>query len=352
MSCQRAGTRPADTVTWSGVSGLTRSGETPGTARRRGQARLRRGQSLVEFALVALVLYLLLAGILTFGHAIFVAQGLQQAADVAAREISRLPLPPAATFDDALLEAAKDTEHIFSKDFLVYDLAQLAVGESFFADVVPTWPIVNQQLAPLMIVDRPDFNGDGVPDARLIRYPGALLSDPATPSGYTVAIPLVVNRPADGGEAIMWVPVVQEIRPSNGLGPFPVSSSGEGNEGTGIVALRINYPFQSASMSSFRRTAEAPFEPNIGNPNAADDSLVTELNPTDRPGDLLEAPLESGGIYAGTYGGRYGLGAQGALGSQALTGGRPVRPYRRLITAQAIYRREVFSSGEVASPDP
>ena len=53
---------------------------------------VRRGQSLVEFAVVALVIYMLLAAILTFGHLLYVAQGLQQAADLAAREISRTPL--------------------------------------------------------------------------------------------------------------------------------------------------------------------------------------------------------------------------------------------------------------------
>lgn len=62
----------------------------------------RPGQALVEFAVVALVMYLLLAAILTFGHALYVAQGLQTAADLAAREISRTPLPADATFEEAL----------------------------------------------------------------------------------------------------------------------------------------------------------------------------------------------------------------------------------------------------------
>jgi Flp pilus assembly protein TadG len=52
--------------------------------------------------LVALVVYLLLAAILTFGHALYVAQGLQQAADLAAREIARTPLPADDRFEDAL----------------------------------------------------------------------------------------------------------------------------------------------------------------------------------------------------------------------------------------------------------
>ena len=45
----------------------------------------RRGQSLVEFAVVALVVYMLLAAILTFGQLLYCSQGIQQAADVAAQ---------------------------------------------------------------------------------------------------------------------------------------------------------------------------------------------------------------------------------------------------------------------------
>jgi hypothetical protein len=119
----------------------------------------------------------------------------------------------------------------------------------------------------------------------------------------------------------------------------------------GIVALRINFPFQSDSMSSFRRDPTAddyPFEATIGRPNAADDFSVGVSAPPPPDGtSLTDAGLtqtlaDGTVVYAGTYGGQYGLGAQGALGSQAMTGGRPVRPYRRVISAQAIYRREVF----------
>jgi hypothetical protein len=311
----------------------------------------RSGQSLVEFAVVALVMYLLLAAILTFGHALYVAQGLQSAADLAAREISRTPLPADDAFEMILesgvlgSRSSDPSNHdIYDDDFLVFDLDTLG-GQNFFTDIVPTWPLLNQQLATVMIVDRPDFDGDGTADRRFIRYPGALLEDASTPTGYTVGIPLVSNRAADGVETIRWVPVVEEIDTEDSPGddtganpdPFRISSAQQG-----IVALRINYPFQSASMSSFRQNAAGPFEPSLGNPNAAEDGGVIELNPTERPGGLTGAPLLSGNLYAGTYGGQFGMGAQGALGSQALTGGRPVRPYRRVISAQAVYRREIF----------
>lgn len=299
-----------------------------GYDRNRRPSRMRSGQSLVEFAVVALVVYMLLAAILTFGHALYVAQGLQTAADLGAREISRTPLEPNITFEDALNDSDVQ-DRIYSEDFLVFDLETLGATESFFQDVVPAWPLLNQQLATLMIVDRPDFDGDGTPDRRLLRYPGALLSKPGTPTGFTVGIPIVVSRAADGVETIRWVPVVEEI--ASDESPFQISSPHRG-----IVALRINYPFQSASMSSFRENAAGPFEPTLGSPNAADDGGVSETNPEDRPGDLIGTPLEGGGIYAGIYGGEYGLGAQGAMGSDYFTGGRPVRPYRRVISAQAI----------------
>ena len=305
--------------------------------------RQRRGQSLLEFALVSLVVYFLIAGILTFGHALYVAQGLQTAVEVGAREISRTPLPADSEFETLLADGSLDA--IYDDDFLVFDLAGLSGGQNFFVDVVPTWPTLNQQLATMMIVDRPDFDGDGTPDASFLRYPGALLTaDPAspTPTGYTVGIPVVTDRDGSGTETIRWVPVVEEIDTENnndGAGaspdPFRISSSQRG-----IVALRINYPFQSASMSSFRPNPAGPFEPNLGLANVAVDGDVAEENPAERPGGLTGAPLQGGG----TFGGQYGLGAQDAVAGNPLnvTGGRPVRPYRRVISAQAIFRREVF----------
>lgn len=324
--------------------------------------RSRAGQSLVEFALVALVLYMLLAAMLTFGHMLYVAQGLQGAADLAAREISRTPfhaidpdtLEP-LTFEQLFVENVgvptdlTDNDllrsRIFDPAYLVLDLAAFYAEKpegNVFVDVAPQLPLLNQQLLTLMIVDRPDFDGDGEADAWYLRYPGALLSRTALtpPAGKayesyvvddrTVAIPLITNG------TIRWVSVVEEIdtEESNdnaGLNPDPFSIQSTQN---GIVALRINYPFQSASMSAFRPT-DVPFDPTIGNPIF---TSVTPVAPTTADGTPIDIPnvtSDSDPTYAGTYGGTYGLGAQGAFG-------QVVRPYRRVISAQAIYRREVF----------
>ena len=118
---------------------------------------------------------------------------------------------------------------------------------------------------------------------------------------------------------IRWVPVVEEIENSQNPDPFSIESNAQG-----IVALRINYPVQSASMSSFQSDFANQFDPTVGSPNAANDGGVVELNDSQRPGDLIGQPSVGGGIYASTYGGTYGLGAQGALG-------QTVRPYRRVI---------------------
>ena len=99
----------------------------------------RSGQAIIEFAVVGIVFYLLLAAILTFGHALYVAQGLQTSVDLASREISRTPLAADDEFETVLASGALDA--IYSDDYLVFDLDTLG-GQTFFQDVVPTWPNV------------------------------------------------------------------------------------------------------------------------------------------------------------------------------------------------------------------
>ncbi len=322
------------------------------------RGRGERGAALVEFALVSLVLYLVVAAAIEFGRLMFDANALQDVARVAARELAVAPVRAEATFDYALsCDAADDAgclvdlkARIFDPACLVVDLNDPAVGsdlDGYFAAM----PVVNRALRTLMITE-PSRPG-------LMRYAGALVSDAsgaacsaigpngqAAPTGLTVGIPLVESRDAAGVEAIRWVPVVEEIRaaadadcPSRG--PFSlVYLANEDSCGAldadplldrGLAAVRINYPYQAATMSGYRSPVPNvldPLPPNVGSPIAADDGGVQELNVA--PG----AVFDDGSV--GPYAGPYGLGRQLALA------GRVLRPYRKLLSAQAIYRREVI----------
>ena len=282
---------------------------------------LRRGSALIEFALVSLVLYLLLAATLDLGRATFSSQALQDVARVCARELALTPLPAETSFADALADPTVRAQ-VFSAEFLVIDLEQVADLDAFFAAV----PVVNQALRPLMVVDRVELLGA---PRRLLRYPGALITDPVLtePSnlGLSVAIPQVTGRDADGVETLVWLPVLEEIRP----GAFPLS-------GGGVVALRLNYPFQAAALSGHRTPTDAGGTPLPLEPNGA---LVIEA----RDADVSAAGLPTGQTLAdlpaaggvGPYAGRYGLGRQLARGGE-------VRPYRSLLRAQAVFQREAL----------
>ena len=261
------------------------------------RARCRRGQSLVEFALVSLALYFLIAAVLDFGRAIYVAQGLQAAADLMARELSRTPLPATETFDAALDDpTVKQT--IFNKDLLAVDIT----GQDL-ATVVATWPIVNQQLAPLMIVTQ---TADG---HQVLQYPGELVDNGG--GSYSVN---VYELQSDG--SISAVNIVEEIQ----AGAFSIASSAHG-----VVGVHFNYPFHAATLSSYTYTTPSG-TPYTGIPIGQNNVVST---PVQNPDPLQ--PGQAGGPYSGAY----GLGQQAAMG-------KTVVPFSRIISAQGVYRREVF----------
>ncbi len=275
--------------------------------------RNKRGQALVEFALLALVFYFLVAGCVDIGRMIFTAQAVQDAARVAARELALTPLPASSTFDQALQDPGV-LERVFDPKLLVVDLDAHPSGDPLNA-YMATLPLVNQTLRPLMIVDHSGGN--------LLRYPGALLSDPSTPSGFTVGIPSVTARGVRGVETIEWVPVIEEARP----GSFSLGAG----LATGVVALRINFPFQAALLSGFQGNSAVTLMPNIDNVIVANDAGVsTDSSSPLAPGGPLPDP--DPGLYAGQYG----------LGRQLAFGGKEVRPYRKLLAGEAIFRREVM----------
>lgn len=308
--------------------------------------RFRRGSALVEFALVALVSYLLMAAILTFGSILWIGNTLQQAVDVGAQEIARMPFPPARDLGLGQIESTPPEDSVmFDSTFKarIYDERRLIVSPSDietasqeagvdlsfgqFAD--RELPLINRLLSQVYIFDNV---------RNVYRYPGAIVTNEN--GEQTVLIPIV----NDG--TLTWVAPVEEMRiPGTTIGPFNVvSPPGDlpPNFEPGVVALRINYPYQSASMSGFgESTGTPPHRGSIGNPIIVDDSGG------DVDGNRYSLVIEDDdNAYVdeipNIHSGRYGLGRQLALGTE-------VRPYRRVISVQAIYRREVFA-GEVVTP--
>jgi hypothetical protein len=300
---------------------------------------------LVEFAIVSLVVYMLLAAILTFGQILYSAQTLQQAADVAAREISRTPLSATANVMDVLYSSqASDYSNgpstvrteLFDPKLLQFDLTTNVPAGQSVLNVVQNWPIINQMLYSAMIVQSGDQVYGGNPAHQYLWYPGAIpCTDSTNPNRTVYCVARVDSRASDGAETITWVPVIEEIT----AGAFSVAST---STQAGMVTLRVNYGYQSATMSAFPPPQSWPPEPNDPAWGAHDPEVtVHSTNYT---------PIGTGPSSAvGTYGGPYGLGTQEAWANSQRTDTFPmpqvpagVRPFRRLVSAQAIYRREVF----------
>jgi len=300
------------------------------------------GGVILEFAFIALVVYIVFAGIVEMGRVIMAGQILQAAARSGARELSLTPLPADATFDSAMVHPDV-LQRVFDPRFLVIDLDTVSGSlDTYFARL----PVINRLLRPLMIYDNPTFSvssggGTTLQTYHFLRYPGTLLRDS---SGFTVRIPRVDSRDSSGVETISWLPVVGEARVDPvdaNTGSFSVSAPAVGTYSSplrGTVALVIYYPFQSSMLTGYRPNNTDPLGVNAGNYNIADDSSVTTSGsgivtyPVYPFGSLsLANPVDSGGAYAGLY----GLGKQYARGTA-------VRPYRSLLSAQSIYQREVF----------
>ncbi len=306
-----------------------------------------RGQALVEFAVVAIVLYLVLAAIFTFGRAFFVLQVVQQASDVFAHELAETPVAPTATLlsqpaapTDLLppLNSAGQQPETPTADqqlvaSTVFDESKLQVdisawvassGSQTLMDFLTDpsgavkLPLVNQLLVPTMIMDhRPD-------GSTWLTYPGITnhSENPAVPDDGHFYVPVL--KASDG--TANWVRVVETLGTSDS---FPLTATvnpdGSTSVSGGIAAIRLNYPFQSASLSSF--TTNDPTTSALIEAPASDTADPNFSN----------SQSHQGGLYGGTD----------HLGVQAV-GKLLVRPYQRILSGQAAYRREVFAAPATA----
>jgi len=289
----------------------------------------RNGAVLVEFAFIALAFYLLFAGTITLGTMVSTAQAVQNAARVGARELALVALPPTMNFRQALHDPAVKAR--------VYDNELLAIPLSASTGLPDTssWPVINRMLVPLMIFEK--INGQN-----FFHYPGAVIRITST-GQYSVKVPVISFRDTAGHETITLHDVVEEVVDNDGNGPFSLAASVGVYHERGLVALRINCPYQSASMSAYQSGHKAV--------QADDNEVHVQSYPgdpvTDTGYEFVANPNPGAVPHGdnpdfGAYTGKYGL---GRMYGPALDGSGmsvPVRPFRRMISAQSLFRREVY----------
>ena len=315
--------------------------------RKVGRDSLRReGGILVEFCVSVMALWLIVAATVDLGRAFSAAHLLQSAARSAAREMALDGNRWNATFQDAL-------SNIFRQDHLVVDVSCLeeraeargTTPDGFLQeDLRDQGLILNLALKPLMIFEDVNLSGQR---RRLLRYPGALLlsgqvDDPSSCAreDFAVGIPEI----NDAASEIRMQPVVEEpVSTAYGLdypsgGPVP----------PGTASLELRYPFQAVALSGWRLvdginrpvlvSETEGYSTELDESLGSNAALIGGLD-TQGEGGTLQAYAQNGaGQTIPVYGGRLGLGFHGVLGKE-------VRPYRRVIKAQAMAPREIISDG-------
>ena len=329
----------------------------------------RAGQALIEFAFLIPVIIILIGASISFGLFFFQANVLQQAVDVAAQEISRMPYGPNQELGLGRIQAcdeqglvSKDPDFraaIFDEKYLVIhdaEWGQSTVFNGDFQSYADSLPLLNRLLVPVMIRDN-----------EMTRYPGTIVQN--SQGEETVLIPIVEYRASTSGDTsgegvfpasiqvagetvCEWVAPVEEITvdhdddsSSPRVGPYALNSGEAATLDSfqpGMVALRINYPVQATSLPNRVRSSDLSGDSGASTLNvmviAGDTQLkggattgcysIQDPSPRISPG--------SGDPGSNANAGLYGLGELEVLG-------RVVRPYRKVMSVQAIYRREIFS---------
>lgn len=310
---------------------------------RRGH-RSRAGQALVEFAFILFIVVFLFGGALSLGYFFYSAQSLQTAVDVAAHEIARMPFGPTATFED-VLDDDRFRAEIYDEQYLI-----LSIGQ--YMDPTLPLPLLNRLLRSVMILD-PAY--DPYEEGGVYRYPGAIVRN-VSRDIETVRIPLLDYDEFGQETLINWIAPVEEIlvppvkdsQEYEAVGQFSVLPPSVGTEQLsqhflpGVVGIRINFPAQAATIVQRR---DRSLGIGMGPPISGDDFDVVEEAELPSNYELVIEP--NVGNLDGTpriHAGRYGLGRQAAYYQEL-----GVRPYRRIISVEAIYRREVF--GAVSDPE-
>ncbi|GJL51271.1 MAG: hypothetical protein NPIRA01_24980 [Nitrospirales bacterium] len=294
-----------------------------------------RGSVLVEFSLIAVSLSLLIALVVDVARMVFVSQLLQETVRVAARELALFPLSPVMTFEQALQHPQVKSR--------IYDPAALVIEVDHFTDsyrlekFLDGLPIVNRMLRPLMKVEHIMLDGS---TRKVLRFPGIVVQDRKRQTdlnSWSVSVPyqgmsgvLSVSVPYQGmsgvlnGKHINWKPVLEEVRgnPEDpNSGSFSLGPSQQGAL-AGLVALRINYPFQPLLMNWLPQSV-LPDSVNISSEgNFSFSSDRPEPSERQMGGPSLTNTPNRDSFRSSVHG--------------------TLKEYPHVLSAQAVFRREVF----------
>ncbi|GJL62600.1 MAG: pilus biosynthesis protein TadE [Nitrospirales bacterium] len=289
---------------------------------RRGTGVNERGSVFVEFSLIAVSLSLLIALVVDVARMVFVSQLLQETVRVAARELSLFPLSPVMTFEQAL-----QYPQVKSR---IYDSAALVIEIDHFTDsyrlekFLDGLPIVNRMLRPLMNVEHIMLDGS---TRKVLRFPGILVQDRTGQSdlnSWSVNVPYGGLTGGANGEHLNWKPVLEEVRgnPEDpNSGSFSLQPSQQGAL-AGLVALRINYPFQPMFMNWLPQSV------------LPDSVTISSAGNSSFSSDPPEARERQVGEPSFTH--------TPNRDSSRLNIHGTLKEYPHVLSAQAVFRREVF----------
>ncbi len=282
-------------------------------------ASLRRGQALVEFAIISFVLTAMLAGFLgliVMGLGSFQNNIAAESAGRVLDEHERL----LTTIVDSADGPAERTRAVY--DALLneglYDETQLILSraEYYDSDAHASLPEINRMLLGSFIYD---------PDLDLFRYPGAVVKN--MNGMQTVLIPLLKNTDppiAKGIDRAFNVSLGDTPVSDDWVGPVAVSHIDQNR-----YRIVIFYPSQPGSMLNLEVERDADGQILSQTPIEADDSAISLSDlPT---GYTFDTPTINSNVDASTSRGQYGLG-------QTFAFLKAVRPYRRVFESASVFR--------------
>ena len=291
--------------------------------------RCRRGQALLEFAIIAFVMSAMVAGLV--GLIVLGLGSFQNnlAAENAGRLLDENEHFSADAFNELGLDAstadAEDVYRLLTSDVTspsdpdagpkLFDESKLILtpAEWFDASLKASLPPLNRYLLASYIYD---------PDRDVHRYPGAVVSGS---SGETVMVPLLATSMSSKGidNSLHIDPATAYPVSDDWVGPVTVQQR------SGVFEIVITYPSQPAAMMSIDLIEDVDGNIVSQTPVIADDSSLSLSAPP--TGYTLSPILVADGSAASPSRGDYGLGEDYAFGTK-------VRPYRRIFESMSVFR--------------